>query len=117
MKLMSFAAAAFLIAGSVEADAHAHLVTATPAAKASVASPSAISIEFNEALEGKFSGFELSKGGAKIATSAVTLDPKGKKTLTAAPQAPLTPGAYKIAWHVVGADGHKVEGSYDFTVK
>ena len=116
--LAGFGAAAFLLAGTVEAEAHAHLVTSVPAAKATVASPSSISIAFNEALEAKFSGFEITNAsGAKIATAPVVLDPQGKKTLTAAPQAPLAPGAYKLAWHVVGGDGHKVEGAYDFIVK
>ncbi len=118
MNFIKFAAAAFLLAGTVEAEAHAHLVSATPAAKAVVASPSAISIQFSETLEAKFSGFEITNAaGAKVALAPVTLEPKGKKTLTASPQVPLAAGAYKIAWHVVGGDGHKVEGAYDFTVK
>ena len=116
--LAGFGAVAILLAGTVEAEAHAHLVTATPAAKATVASPASISIAFNETLEAKFSGFEITNAaGAKIATAPVMLDPQGKKTLSAAQQAPLAPGSYKIAWHVVGGDGHKVEGAYDFTVK
>ena len=121
MKFTQFAAAlgasAFLFAGTVEAKAHAHLVTSIPAAKAVVASPVTISVAFNENLEAKFSGFDVtSAAGAKIAL-APTLDPKDKKMLVAAPQAPLAPGVYKLAWHVVGSDGHKIEGAYDFTVK
>lgn len=114
----AFGASLFLLAGTVEAEAHAHLVTSVPAAKATVASPASITVAFNENLEAKFSGFDvMNASGAKIALAPVTLDPKGKKTLTAVPQAPLPPGTYKLAWHVVGDDGHKVEGVYDFTVK
>lgn len=111
-------AGAFLLAATVEADAHAHLVSATPAEKATVASPSAITVNFSEGLEGKFSSFDVTNAsGAKVALSGVTLDPKDKKTLSATPQAPLTPGAYKVAWHVVAGDGHKSEGTFGFTVK
>jgi copper resistance protein C len=116
--VVAFGAAAILLGTTVEADAHAHLVSAAPADKSTVASPSVVRVEFNESLEAKFSSFDvINASGAKVAMAPAALDPKGKKMLTGTPSAPLAPGAYKVAWHVVGTDGHKVEGTYGFTVK
>lgn len=100
------------------ASAHAHLVSAAPADKAVVASPNLIEARFSESLEPKFSSFDVTAAnGAKVALAQVNVDPKEKKILSAAPQAPLAPGAYKVSWHVVAGDGHKSEGVYSFTVK
>ena len=97
--------------------AHPALVKATPAAKSAGASPTMISVQFSEGLEAKFSSFDVtSADGHKIATAPVTLD-NSKKTLSTTPSSPLTAGSYKVSWHVVASDGHKVEGAYDFTVK
>jgi len=107
-----------LLFAATGANAHAHLVSAVPADKAVVASPNMIEARFSEGLEAKFSSFDVTTaGGAKVALAQVNLDPKDKKILSAAPQAPLAPGAYKVSWHVVAGDGHKSEGVYGFTVK
>jgi len=37
--------------------------------------------------------------------------------LTANFAKPLPKGGYKVTWHAVTADTHRVEGSYSFTVK
>ena len=29
----------------------------------------------------------------------------------------LAPGGYMVRWHVVSADGHRMKGQYNFTVK
>jgi methionine-rich copper-binding protein CopC len=116
--LAAIGAVGLLVAGTVQADAHAHLVSATPAEKAVVASPSNIVVHFSEGLEPKFSSFDLTNAaGAKIAMADIAVDAKDKKTLTGTPKAPLAPGAYEVAWHVVAGDGHKSEGKFGFTVK
>jgi len=99
------------------AQAHAHLLTSLPAADAAVGPPQNIRLQFSEALEPKFSGVELktSGGGAVEVTSKVA--GKDRKTLDAAPKTPLAPGAYRVLWHVVSTDGHKMAGDYGFTVK
>lgn len=100
-----------------QAQAHAHLQTAVPAAGATVAAPKAISLQFNEKLSAKFSGVQLMRNdtGANVEVAPVaSKDPKG---LQAAPKAPLTPGEYMVMWHAVGTDGHRLTGNYNFTVK
>ena len=110
---MPMAALALLVAAG-QASAHAHLLTSAPAAGASVAPPKELALNFSERLEPKFSGLELTTaGGAKIAVAAVVAD----KAMTATVKAPLAPGAYKVMWHAVSADGHRTKGDYAFTVK
>ena len=109
------AAAALLVAS--QAEAHAHLVKATPAANDKVAAPTTLQLQFSEKLEPKFSAVELmtASGATIAATSAVSA--KDAKAIDVAVKAPLAPGAYMVMWHVVAADGHKSKGDYNFTVK
>jgi len=30
---------------------------------------------------------------------------------------PLTPGHYKVSWHVVSVDTHRTEGSFSFDIQ
>jgi copper resistance protein C len=30
---------------------------------------------------------------------------------------PLSPGAYRVNWHVLSVDGHKTQGSFTFEVR
>ena len=108
------AAAALLVA--TQAEAHAHLVKATPAANAQVGAPTTLQLQFSEKLEPKFSAVELMKasGTAIAVTSAVSA--KDAKAIDVGVKTPLAPGAYMVMWHVVSADGHKSKGDYNFTV-
>ncbi len=38
--------------------------------------------------------------------------PKAGAVLKAAP---LPPGTYKVTWHALSTDGHRTQGSYEFT--
>ena len=99
---------------AAQASAHAHLVKSDPAAKAAIAAPKTLHLQFSEKLEPKFSAADLmTAAGAPVAVSAkVTGD-----TIEATPKAALKPGGYMVMWHVLSTDGHKSEGSYNFTVK
>lgn len=109
--------AALLLAGS--AFAHAHLVTSTPAANATVAAPTTISLTFNEKLTPAFSNFELSMpamNGMKVTVK--TTVSKDHLTIVGTPKGKLMPGAYLITWHAASTDdGHKMDGTIPFTVK
>jgi len=107
------AAVVALLAGA-QAQAHAHLVASNPAAWATVAAPKSVHLKFNEKLEAKFSGCELTTAaGAPVAVTAKATG----DSLDATPKAPLAPGAYKLNWHVLSVDGHKVKGVLNFTVR
>ena len=100
-----------------QAQAHAHLQVAAPAAGASVAAPKAISLQFNEKLSAKFSGVQLMRNDTGANVDVAPVASKNPKGLQVAPKAPLTPGEYMVMWHAVGTDGHRLTGNYNFTVK
>ena len=105
------------------AQAHPKLLSASPAPNATVAKPARLALRFSEKLMPKFSGADLmmtGHGGAThapmkvTATAAVAGD---GSTLVLTPKAPLAPGRYTVAWHVVSSDTHRVAGNYAFAVK
>lgn len=117
-KFVSLAATlgALSLAVAGQAYAHAKLTAAEPAANATVASPRLIVLRFNEKMVAGFSGFEVtSAGGVKVAIK--TKLGKDGMSLTGVPAKPLAVGAYKVAWHAVTADSHRMQGDFTFTVR
>lgn len=102
---------------STGALAHAHLVGANPTPGSVLkASPTSIRMTFSEALLPRFSGVALSDGkGAAVPTGQAKFDGQNTK-LTVPLQAQLKPGIYKVAWHAVSADTHRVSGKFTFKV-
>jgi len=105
------------LCGSV-AYAHPELQSAEPAAGvATTISPKQIRITFNENVIPKFSGVELKdQAGKMIATGKAATDPANKKSLVVPVNEQLPPGDYKVEWHAVSDDTHRVKGSYSFSV-
>ena len=111
-----------LALGSVVATAalaHPKLVKSEPAADAVIsAAPKELRLKFNEELVPKFSSADVKdQKGQKVEIGAAAADPKDKKQLVVPLTKPLTAGIYKVEWHAVAADTHRVQGSYSFTVK
>jgi len=101
-----------------DALAHAHLAKATPAVDATVATaPTSISLEFNEAIEPKFSGAVVT-GADKVVvkTGPSAIEAGHKKVLLVPITEALKPGTYTVEWHALSGDGHTVKGSYAFTL-
>lgn len=114
---------AMLVAAA--AQAHPKLVSSSPAAGATVATPAKIQLQFSEKLVPAFTGVDLIMTGMpgmpghgpmkmKGLTTAVGAD---GKSLIVTPKPPLPTGDYKLNWHAVAGDGHRIEGSYVFKVK
>ncbi|HZI42322.1 MAG TPA: copper resistance protein CopC [Gemmatimonadaceae bacterium] len=96
--------------------AHAMLVSAEPPADSVVpASPRRVRLLFSEQLEPTLASISLIGGDGRATKLHVAGDPYDVDALIA-PIADLAPGAYRVAWHVVSADGHPVGGSYLFWV-
>lgn len=117
--IKSFALSIALLAGTLTATAalaHTKMQMAMPAANSVGASPKSIMVHFNEKVTAKLSGFEVTGPDGKV----LALDPQVDKSglmLTAKVDKPLAPGLYKVKWHAVAGDGHRMTGDYSFTVK
>ena len=111
---IAIAAAVAFVAGP--AAAHARLVSATPAPNATVAATRTVTLTFSERTVPAFSGFDVvNAAGDKVAVrTSVTED---GKTLTGTLARPLAVGAYRVDWRIASSDGHRMTGSYTFTVR
>ncbi len=100
------------------ASAHAHLKTASPAPDSTIqAAPQAVSIDFTEGVEPKFSSIEVQdSAGRRVDKGEAATSPTDAKHFSVA-VSPLTPGTYKVVWHATAVDTHKTEGTFQFTVK
>ena len=100
-----------------DAQAHAKLVTADPAPNATVAAPKMIHLVFSEEIAARLSSFRLTDTDGN-AVAMMAMQAKDAKTLEAMPNATLSPGLYTVSWTAVSTDdGHKMTGTYSFTVK
>jgi methionine-rich copper-binding protein CopC len=112
------ALAAIILVGIGVAYAHPELQSAEPAMGAVVAtSPMQIRIIFNENVLPQFSGVDLKEQtGKTIATGKAATDPANKKVLVVPIMEQLPLGDYRVEWHAVSDDTHRVKGSYSFSV-
>lgn len=110
-------AAAFALAGTA-ADAHPRLTNSTPAAGSTLKSaPSAIHMSFSEGLVPRFTGLVLKDGsGRTVPTGNAAVNGPDNKQLTVPIRTQLKPGTYRVAWHAVSVDTHRVTGNYSFRV-
>ncbi|WP_371425755.1 copper homeostasis periplasmic binding protein CopC [Tardiphaga sp.] len=118
-KKTSLAAVTLIVTtfGTGVAYAHPEFQSAEPAAGKSSPSPKQIRILFNESVIPQFSGIELKdQAGKAVATGKATTDPTNKKLMIVPLKDELAPGDYKVEWHAVSDDTHKVKGSYSFGV-
>jgi methionine-rich copper-binding protein CopC len=119
-KMTTLAAITMLTASLMSSAVYAHpeFQAADPApGAATTASPTQIRITFNENLIPKFSGAEVKdQTGKIIATGKATTDPANKKVLVVPVNEQLSPGDYKVEWHAVSDDTHRVKGNYSFSV-
>ena len=114
---------AVVLAGSMGliAGAHAHpvLKTASPAANAVVDSRlKEVRFGFSENVIPAFSGVQITDAkGKTMPLGAPHVDAKDKKILVVPLKQTLAAGSYKLVWHAVAADTHRVQGQYAFKVK
>lgn len=104
--------------------AHTKLVSATPAANATVAKTTKITLVFNEKVMSQFAGATVTMTGmpgmadhAPMKMAATSAMAKDGKTMTITLARPLPAGTYKVDWRAAGSDMHKMNGSYSFSVK
>ena len=126
MKIAASIAVITVAAATLASAAFAHpkLMASMPAAKSTVAAPSVITLKFNEKLMQQFTGIDLTmtsmpgmpNKAMKIAGFKTVVGGDGK-TLTAKLPKALGTGGYRIDWHAVAADTHRMTGSFAFNVR
>ncbi|OYW40666.1 MAG: copper resistance protein CopC [Brevundimonas sp. 12-68-7] len=114
LSLIGAAGALLLVA--TQADAHARVVATTPAASATVTSTRAIAVTFSDRVAPAFSGLDLvTATGARIGvTSSVSED---GKTISGRTAGALAAGSYTVNWRAASNDGHRMTGTFAFTVR
>ena len=109
-------AAALGLGVPAPAPAHSLLLESTPAAGSTVAAaPSTLSLRFNNRLEKLLSRLRLStERGEPVRLATPAADGAADRLSTPLPA--LAPGAYRVEWQVLSADGHAVSGRFTFRV-
>jgi copper resistance protein C len=108
--------ASVLFALTLNSGAHAHsmLSSASPPVGGSVGpAPRQVTLSFTQGLEPSFSsvqvtdskGARVDTGKAQVSGSTMSVDLKA-----------LSPGTYRVNWHVLSVDTHKTQGSFSFRV-
>jgi len=107
---------ALLIVATPAALAHAILVEASPAAGSTVGGPDVVvRLRFNSRIDGARSRLALVQPDRQ--ERPVTLDPQQAPDRLTAKLAGIAPGAYRLRWQVLAADGHITRGEVPFRVK
>jgi methionine-rich copper-binding protein CopC len=103
---------AFFVLLAQPAFAHARLVKSVPEAGGRSTDVDKVILHFSERLEPAFSGAQLIDSAQKPVTAPSAI--AGDSITLSTPD--LKPGNYRVYWHSVGQDTHRMEGSFQFTV-
>jgi hypothetical protein len=94
--------------------AHAHLLTSTPAANATVHGPAvAFELRFNSRVDGHRSILTLVMADGHTQTLAMD---KQSAEVNLNAHATLKPGSYTLRWQALSTDGHIARGEIPFGV-
>jgi copper resistance protein C len=99
---------------STAAQAHAFLDHAEPRVGSTIAAaPTEVALFFNQKLEPAFSSIEVSDAnGARVDLGKTRVE----ATTMRVGLKHLSPGAYRVRWHVLSVDTHTTEGNFTFQV-
>ena len=116
--LASIVIALSMIVHTAPVFAHAQLIKAEPARRATLdKAPTEVRLWFNEEIEGAYTSLSVLGANKKPVTDAkpqvVSDDPKS----IVLPLSELRPGKYTVKFRVLSVDGHIVDESFNFKVK
>lgn len=95
--------------------AHIHLERSSPAEGETVAGVAAVELWFSGRVAAEWSRIEVRDGGGRgVEVGDVSSDAAGH--LRVGVEA-LAPGPYEVRWNVVAGDGHRIKGTFSFTVE
>jgi copper resistance protein C len=114
-RVLALAAAVCLIGNA--AFAHAFLERASPAVGSEIAAgPASLTLTFTEPIEPSFSSVRVTDAsGGRVDQGSLNARAGGRGLSIGLK--PLSPGVYKVEWHVTSVDTHKTDGHFSFTVK
>jgi methionine-rich copper-binding protein CopC len=112
MKYLSSAIALTVLFASALAQAHSHLASSTPADGSVVKAPTAIELNFSEAVT--LTSVSIQKGEEKPQSLGPLTDKPVEKASVTVPA--LAPGKYVVNYRAVSDDNHVMKGTLRFTV-
>jgi methionine-rich copper-binding protein CopC len=116
-RLPAAVAIAALAAAAPPAAAHTELRSTTPGAGAVLAeAPATITATYEQPL-GRVDGARVTVGGRRVATGVAGLAPGDARRVVIPLTGDPPAGAYRVAWTVIGADGHALAGELAFRVR
>jgi methionine-rich copper-binding protein CopC len=114
MKRITLLLGSILLLASGLLRAHTHLETAIPADGAMLkTAPATLELSFGENVQ--LLKLDVANAAGAAQDIGFTAGASAAKTFSVAVPA-LAPSAYTVNWTVLGADGHRVEGHYSFTI-
>jgi copper resistance protein C len=96
--------------------AHAIIMSSVPAPNAKVKGPDVdITLRYNVCIDGGRSRLQLTKPDGSVVP--LTIAKQDAQQVLQSKATGLTPGAYRLLWHVLASDGHMSKGEVPFTVE
>jgi methionine-rich copper-binding protein CopC len=115
MRIPTAIASAALLLASVAANAHALLDRADPRVGSIVKeAPRQVSLSFTQKLEAAFSTVEVTDASGQRVDEGTPLI---EDNVMSVPLRTISPGIYRVKWHVLSVDMHKTEGTFSFEVR
>jgi len=106
-----------VLAVAAPASAHATLESTTPAQNAVVATaPSQVTLTFDESVGISADSIRVFDPAGDRVDDGHTVPTSNPETIAISLRAGLGNGTYTVAWHVISADSHPVEGAYVFSI-
>lgn len=107
----------YLLLSGTPATAHAVLIASAPAAGARIErAPQAVTLTFGEAVETSLGSIRVLDAAGTVHSVGPVTHPDGDADRVSVRLANMAPGRYVVAWQVVSADSHLVDGAYAFGV-
>ena len=112
----AFAVAAIVAMAAAPVSAHARLVSSTPAANTTIAPTRSVALTFSERMVPAFSTVEVVSATGVKARLRTRVSEDGH-SITGTLARPLVAGTWTVNWQIASSDGHRMTGSYAFTVR
>jgi len=105
--------------GSPEAtrtEVHFELKTSAPLADSTVAPTREVRLWFTQEPQDGTTQIRVMKGDVQVPMTAAQEDAEDATSYYVSIERPLSPGAYRVMWRSMAADGHVVSGDFGFSV-